>query len=83
VVFHKKPVTDLPPIAVQRQRPPGHDRRYAIDPTLIASRLGFEPTETVRTGLARTVDWYLAEEPWWRAVMDGSYRNWIAAQYGS
>jgi dTDP-glucose 4,6-dehydratase len=62
---------------------PGHDRRYAIDPTLVASRLGFEPTETLRTGLARTVDWYLAEEPWWRAVMDGSYRNWIARQYGS
>jgi len=45
---------------------PVHDRRYAIDPTSIASRLGFEPAETLRTGWARTVDWYLGNEPWWR-----------------
>ena len=62
---------------------PGHDRRYAIDPTVIATRLGFEPKETLRTGLARTVDWYLDNEPWWRSVMDGSYRNWIERQYGA
>jgi dTDP-glucose 4,6-dehydratase len=62
---------------------PGHDRRYAIDPTVIAGRLGFEPRETLHTGLARTVDWYLDNESWWRAVMDGSYRNWIERQYGS
>jgi dTDP-glucose 4,6-dehydratase len=62
---------------------PGHDRRYAIDPTVIASRLGFEPSETLKTGLARTVDWYLDNEAWWRAVMDGTYRNWIERQYGS
>jgi dTDP-glucose 4,6-dehydratase len=62
---------------------PGHDRRYAIDPTVLASTLGFEPTETLHTGLARTVDWYLANEPWWRSVMDGSYRHWIERQYGS
>jgi dTDP-glucose 4,6-dehydratase len=62
---------------------PGHDRRYAIDPTLIATRLGFEPRETLRTGLARTVDWYLQNEPWWRGVMDGSYRRWIERQYGA
>ena len=62
---------------------PGHDRRYAIDPTVLASTLGFEPSETLDTGLARTVDWYLANEPWWRSVMDGSYRNWIERQYGA
>ena len=60
---------------------PGHDRRYAIDPTKIASRLGFEPAESLETGLRRTVAWYLSNEPWWRAVMDGSYREWMAAQY--
>ncbi len=60
---------------------PGHDRRYAIDPTLIATTLGFEPRETLTTGLARTVDWYLENEPWWRSVMDGSYRDWISSQY--
>jgi dTDP-glucose 4,6-dehydratase len=62
---------------------PGHDRRYAIDPTSISTRLGFEPAETLRTGLGRTVDWYLENEPWWRGVMDGSYRGWIERQYGS
>jgi dTDP-glucose 4,6-dehydratase len=62
---------------------PGHDRRYAIDPTAIATRLGFEPRETLRTGLARTVDWYLEHESWWRGVMDGSYRRWIERQYGT
>jgi dTDP-glucose 4,6-dehydratase len=60
---------------------PGHDRRYAIDPSLIATSLGFEPAETLDTGLARTVRWYLGNEPWWRAVMDGSYRQWIDRQY--
>jgi len=72
--------TDL--IAYVRDRP-GHDRRYAIDPTVLATTLGFEPRETLHTGLARTVDWYLQNEPWWRAVMDGSYRHWIERQYGS
>jgi len=69
-------------IAHVRDRP-GHDRRYAIDPTAIASGLGFEPRETLQTGLARTIDWYLANEAWWRAVMDGSYRRWIERQYGT
>jgi dTDP-glucose 4,6-dehydratase len=68
-------------IAYVRDRP-GHDRRYAIDPSVIASTLAFEPAETLRTGLGRTVDWYLANEAWWRAVMDGSYRHWIERQYG-
>jgi dTDP-glucose 4,6-dehydratase len=68
-------------IAHVRDRP-GHDRRYAIDPTRIATRLGFEPRETLRTGLARTVRWYLANQDWWSAVMDGRYRQWTALQYG-
>ena len=62
---------------------PGHDRRYAIDPHEISSSLGFEPRETLGTGLARTVNWYLTNEPWWRAVMDGSYRQWIDRQYSN
>jgi dTDP-glucose 4,6-dehydratase len=74
-----RPSTEL--ITYVRDRP-GHDRRYAIDPTVLARDVGFEPTETLSTGLARTVRWYLAEESWWRAVMDGSYRNWVQRQYG-
>lgn len=60
---------------------PGHDRRYAIDPTKILSWLELASSETPQSGLARTGDWYLANEPWWRAVMDGRYRQWIATLY--
>ena len=62
---------------------PGHDRRYAINPTRIAKELNFQPKETLKTGLRRTVDWYLSERPWWSSVLDGSYRQWIQQQYGS
>ena len=61
---------------------PGHDRRYAIDPGHIANTLGFSPAETMETGLRRTIDWYLANETWWRAILDGSYRDWIDQNYG-
>lgn len=47
---------------------PGHDARYAIDPTRIREELGWRPSVTVEEGLARTVDWYLANEDWWRAL---------------
>jgi len=60
---------------------PGHDRRYAIDPSRLASVIGFEPRETLESGLALTIDWYLSNEKWWRAVMNGDYRQWIATQY--
>ncbi|HEU5303020.1 MAG TPA: dTDP-glucose 4,6-dehydratase [Gemmatimonadales bacterium] len=61
---------------------PGHDRRYAIDATRIERDLGFCPRETFETGIRRTLDWYLANEPWWRGVMDGSYRQWVQRHYG-
>lgn len=60
---------------------PGHDRRYAIDCDKITKELGFAPSLSLDAGLARTFDWYLENELWWRAVMDGSYRDWIARQY--
>jgi dTDP-glucose 4,6-dehydratase len=59
---------------------PGHDRRYAMNGGKIARELGFVPRESFETGLQKTVDWYLHNEPWWRA-MDGSYRSWISRQY--
>ena len=49
---------------------PGHDARYAIDPTRIREELGWRPSVTVEQGLALTVDWYLANESWWRALQD-------------
>jgi dTDP-glucose 4,6-dehydratase len=47
---------------------PGHDARYAINPTRIRTELGWRPSVTVEEGLARTVDWYLANEAWWRPL---------------
>lgn len=44
---------------------PGHDRRYAIDPTKIMTELGWKPQETFETGLRRTIRWYLDNEWWW------------------
>ena len=49
---------------------PGHDLRYAIDPTRIREELGWRPSVTVEEGLAKTVDWYLANEAWWRPLLE-------------
>ena len=54
---------------------PGHDTRYAIDASKIGEELGFVPAETFDSGLAKTVDWYLHNEEWWKAILDGSYRQ--------
>ncbi|MEM1235972.1 MAG: dTDP-glucose 4,6-dehydratase [Pseudomonadota bacterium] len=51
---------------------PGHDARYAIDPTRIREELGWRPSVTVEEGLSRTVDWYLANEAWWRPLQQRS-----------
>jgi dTDP-glucose 4,6-dehydratase len=60
---------------------PGHDRRYAVDGSKVERELGFTPAESFETGLRKTVAWYLEHEPWWREVMDGSYRDWVRRQY--
>ena len=49
---------------------PGHDARYAIDPARIRDELGWRPSVTLEEGLERTVQWYLDNEPWWRALQD-------------
>lgn len=48
---------------------PGHDKRYAIDASRIGDELGWTPAETFETGIAKTVDWYLANEDWWRPLV--------------
>ncbi|HEX7369140.1 MAG TPA: GDP-mannose 4,6-dehydratase, partial [Rhodanobacteraceae bacterium] len=53
---------------------PGHDRRYAIDSSKLQRELGWKPSADFETGIARTVDWYLANQPWVQRVLDGSYR---------
>lgn len=52
---------------------PGHDRRYAIDCSVIERELGWTPTESLETGLAKTVRWYLDNRSWWQAILDRGY----------
>ena len=52
---------------------PGHDRRYAIDASKIERELGWTPSETFESGLARTVRWYLDNEWWWEPIRSGRY----------
>ena len=49
---------------------PGHDQRYAIDPTRLRDELGWRPKVTLEQGLERTVDWYLNNETWWRPLLE-------------
>ena len=59
---------------------PGHDRRYAMDGSKLAA-LGWRPTVTFEDGLAATVDWYRANEAWWRAARTGDWDGWYERQY--
>ena len=52
---------------------PGHDRRYAIDPSKIEGELGWRASESFESGLAKTVDWFLANEWWWRPIREKRY----------
>lgn len=52
---------------------PGHDFRYAIDPRKIEAELGWRARDTFDSGLNRTVEWYIANEPWWRPLREHSY----------
>jgi dTDP-glucose 4,6-dehydratase len=53
---------------------PGHDRRYAIDPSKIENTLGWRCLESFESGLARTVRWYLDNRPWWEDILQRGYR---------
>ncbi len=60
---------------------PGHDWRYAIDASRMKNELGFSPQHDFDSGLQKTLTWMLKHESWWRAVMDGSYRDWVTTHY--
>jgi len=61
---------------------PGHDRRYAIDASLIRTELGWVPSVDFAAGLARTVDWYLDNRAWWEKIRSGAYTEYYARMYG-
>ena len=62
---------------------PGHDRRYAINATKIRTELGWEPTETVASGLRKTVQWYLDHADWWQPLLSEEYQAYYRQVYAS
>jgi dTDP-glucose 4,6-dehydratase len=77
-VLHGRPSQSLLVFVKDR---PGHDRRYAINATKCEVELGFRPAESFATGIRKTIAWYLNNQRWWEAVIDGSYRDWISKNY--
>jgi dTDP-glucose 4,6-dehydratase len=61
---------------------PGHDRRYALDGSKLAA-LGWENRTPFADGLAATIEWFRANEPWWRAAKSGDWDAYYERQYGS
>ena len=62
---------------------PGHDRRYAIDPTLIETELGWRPSETWESGLEKTLNWYRDNGRWLERTRSGAYQDYYREQYGA
>jgi dTDP-glucose 4,6-dehydratase len=69
------------PITFVKDRP-GHDRRYAIDASKIKTEIGWQPAYDFASGLKQTVEWYIANETWWRRVKSGEYQDYYKKQYG-
>ena len=62
---------------------PGHDLRYAIDPTKIHNELGWLPETKFDEGIKKTVKWYLDNKPWWEEILKGDYQNYYEKMYGN
>lgn len=62
---------------------PGHDRRYAIDPSFIESELNWRPRETWSSGLTKTINWYRENSEWLENTRSGAYRDYYKLQYGT
>ena len=61
---------------------PGHDLRYAIDPTKLETELGWKPKYTFDTGIQMTIEWYLNNKEWWENIINGSYTQYFDKMYG-
>ncbi|MBS6559542.1 MAG: dTDP-glucose 4,6-dehydratase [Clostridiales bacterium] len=62
---------------------PGHDRRYAIDPTKMEKELGWKPIYTFDTGIQETIEWYLMNKDWWQNILSGEYKTYFDKMYGN
>lgn len=62
---------------------PGHDMRYAIDPTKIKTELGWEPTTLFDEGIKKTIKWYLENREWWENIISGEYHNYYKKMYNN
>lgn len=62
---------------------PGHDMRYAIDPTKIKTELGWEPSTLFDEGIKKTIQWYLENKTWWENIINGEYRNYYKKMYNN
>ena len=62
---------------------PGHDRRYAIDPTKIHAALGWQPTTKFAEGIRKTIEWYLQNRQWWERIISGEYQQYYEKMYGN
>lgn len=60
---------------------PGHDMRYAIDPSKIHQDLGWLPRTLFDEGIKKTIQWYLENRPWWENIVNGEYRSYYARMY--
>lgn len=61
---------------------PGHDMRYAIDPTKIKNELNWEPETSFNEGIKKTIKWYLDNTSWWENIINGEYKNYYKKMYG-
>ena len=61
---------------------PGHDLRYAMDPTKIETELGWKPEYTFDTGIPVTIQWYLDNKEWWEHIVNGEYTKYFDNMYG-
>ena len=62
---------------------PGHDRRYAIDPTKIHAALGWQPATKFSEGIRKTIEWYLQNRQWWERIISGEYQQYYEKMYGN
>ena len=61
---------------------PGHDRRYAIDPTKMETEMGWKPQYVFDTGMKQTIQWYLDNKEWWEHIVNGEYTKYFEKMYG-